>query len=209
MDKGIIYYNNFFPSWVKAGRTLKQFGDFKSGNPFEKNSKTRLSQTLKILPQNVVALHQIHQTTIYEVDTNFTVEKKEGDGLVTKNKGKALIIKSADCLPILMVETQKRIIMALHAGRVGTQALIAKKGIETIKKMEGNPKFIKVIFGPSIERKCYTMDLVLENKKQLISSGVLRENILVDANCTYCSNDLYYSYRRGDAQRFATFVMMI
>lgn len=206
MDKNIIYYDNFFPSWVKAGITLRQFGDFKTGNFSETKSKQKLAQALKVSITDIITLHQFHQTTIHNIDENFINNNIEGDGLVTKMKGKVLVIKSADCLPILMVETQQKIIMALHAGRVGTQNNIAQQGLEKIIKLNAHPKFIKVIFGPSIERKCYTMDLVEENKNQLINFGVLKENILVNTDCTFCQNDKYFSYRRGDSERMGTFI---
>lgn len=211
----IFYYKNFFPDWILAGTTTREFGDVSIR---DKTNKERLAEILHIPKNRLVSLKQEHATVIKEIYIDRLPlqgkrgndrRKETGDGLFTKEKNICLLIKTADCLPILIVETQQRIIAAFHAGRVGTLAHIAQKGIEKIKKLNGNPKFIRVIFGPCIERKCYTMDLVDLNKNQLIKSGVLKENILINQECTYCHTDNYYSYRRGDKQRMVNFIMMI
>jgi len=213
----IFYYKKFFPDWILVGTTTREFGDVSIR---DKTNKERLAEILHIPKNRLVSLKQEHTAVIKEIyiDSRLPLQgkrgndrrKETGDGLFTKEKNICLLIKSADCLPILMVETQQRIIVALHAGRVGTQNNIVQQGLEKIIKLNANPKFIKVIFGSSIERKCYTMDLVEENKNQLINFGVLKENIFINQDCTYCHNDIYYSYRRGDKEaRMANFVMMV
>ena len=41
----------------------------------------------------------------------------------------------------------------------------------------------------------YYLDLIELNKKILINNGIKKENIYVSNICTYCKNDLFYSYR--------------
>ncbi len=80
----------------------------------------------------------------------------EADGLATNAAGMALAILTADCLPILMVSPQHRVVMALHAGWRGTAAGIAARGLELGRTSFGiKPEHWQVALGPSIDACCY------------------------------------------------------
>lgn len=66
----------------------------------------------------------------------------------------------ADCIPILMYDENKGVVAAIHAGRNSTFKEIAKKTAQIfIDKFYSNPKEIKVILGPSIQKCCYEVSL--------------------------------------------------
>ncbi len=203
----IIYYQKFFPPWIRAGTTTRKFGNFKIGNPEEKESWQRLAVRLQVSPEDIVRLNQKHTANILEPNKKKFANYSIGDGLIAINPRQVLVIKTADCLPIFLAETQKKIICALHAGRIGTLAGIARKAVLAIKKYGGDNKFIKVLIGPGIEAKCYTMDLLALNKQQLLETGVLENNIFTISVCTKCNRDCYFSYRGGDKEaRMASFI---
>ena len=161
----------------------------------------------EVLPQGrAVFAQQIHQDKIYDV-RDILVERLEVDGydaLVTRQKDLLLVIKMADCAPLLFYDAVTETIAAAHAGRVGTNLGIAEKTVEHLAKNHSiRPSDLRVIIGPSICVNCYQIDrakdlhydLWAENKKQLERAGV--RNIEITGLCTACNaHERFYSYRR-------------
>jgi YfiH family protein len=85
----------------------------------------------------------------------------EGDGMVTAATGLALGIFTADCVPILMVDAERRIVAALHAGWRGTLAGIAAAGVHAMVALGARPASIRAALGPSIGLCCFEVDAAL------------------------------------------------
>ena len=157
------------------------------------------------------------------------------DALITNKKEMVLTILTADCVPILLYDKEKKVIAAVHAGWKGTKAKIVAKTVEKMKEAFGsNPENIIVGVAPSIGRCCYEvgedvakhffdtadgftkkgdkfmLDLPFINKKQLLDVGVREENIEMSAVCTACEVDRYFSYRKeqGCSGRFMSMIGM-
>jgi len=187
-----------------------------------------------------VNVKQIHSDKIINIDEynllNGWIELPiEADGMVTTKKGVILSILTADCLAIIAVDEKKGIIGAVHAGWRGTKKQIASKLIKKMKSLGSNPKDIKCAISPGICGNCYEVgyDVIknfkdyptaikpkdngkwlFDNKEanviQLLNSGILKDNIEISNYCTYCNNDKFFSYRKGDTKgRFVTFVGII
>src|SRR5271154_2768359 len=56
----------------------------------------------------------------------------EGDALVTNCSGVAVSVRTADCYPILLVDTRRRAVAAVHAGWRGTVTHIIDKALENM-----------------------------------------------------------------------------
>lgn len=79
-----------------------------------------------------------------------------GDALVTNHPGILLAIRTADCHPILLVDSRRRAIGAVHAGWRGTLARIAEKTVGVMRATFGsNPRDITAAIGPGIQACCY------------------------------------------------------
>lgn len=135
-------------------------------------------------------------------------------------------VKTADCVPILLGDAKTRSFAAVHAGWRGTVQSIVKKSFEkmrlefgtkaedltcaigaaaTCKNYEIGQDVIdafkenfpesKRLFTPTRENHAL-IDLHLANKQQLISVGVLPENIFIAPFCTMERTDLFFSYRK-------------
>ncbi|MDQ1326527.1 MAG: Purine nucleoside phosphorylase [Campylobacterota bacterium] len=155
------------------------------------------------------------------------------DALITNTKGAVLTILTADCVPILLYDPKLEIVAAIHAGWKGTQANISSKTIGKMKEIFGsNPKDVIAGIAPSIGRCCYEvgedvaqyftaqpevldrigdkykLDLPLANKIQLLSAGLLKENIEMSDICTACEVKRFFSYRkeRGCSGRFMSMI---
>jgi len=82
----------------------------------------------------------------------------EGDGLVTGVPGVMLGIQVADCVPVLVADTERRVVGAFHAGWRGTLAGIVGKGIATMAEVYGSrPEDLVAAVGPSIGPCCYAV----------------------------------------------------
>lgn len=107
----------------------------------------------------LVMSNQVHGAEIrtvrpadYKTDL-YAPEGYEADGLITDEPGVALVIFSADCLPILFYDPVKRVICAVHAGWRGTAAGIAEKAVETLAADYGcDRKDILAAIGPGISQ---------------------------------------------------------
>lgn len=104
------------------------------------------------------------------------------DGLVTSEKDILLASFYADCVPLLVIDPQKRVIGIAHAGWKGTAAIISQKIVEAItERFDSNRQDIRVAIGPSIGSCCYEVDdrvvdqisvrLVGEKEDWLVSKG--------------------------------------
>jgi polyphenol oxidase len=148
------------------------------------------------------------------------------DGAVTDFPGLVLTVLTADCLPILMADRKRCVTAAVHAGWRGTVAGIAQKAVMTMADVFGSdPRDIIAALGPCIGRCCYEvgaevidavraafpfdgdhikarpgpkamLDLAGLNRAALVRAGLSPGNILSVGLCTYCRDDLFYSYRR-------------
>jgi len=149
-----------------------------------------------------------------------------GDALITNRRGLAITVRTADCLPILIWDEDKKVVAAVHAGWRGSLMAIASKTVLTMRSSFGcRPADLRVGIGPAIGPCCYEvdgpvldplreefgywkevvrekdggkgmLDLAGLNARQLIASGVRTDRIAVADLCTFCHTERFYSYRR-------------
>ncbi len=79
-----------------------------------------------------------------------------GDALLTDQDGILLSVRTADCLPILVVDPTHRAVAAVHAGWRGTLQCIPEKVVAEMRRLFGsNPRELLAAIGPSIRACCY------------------------------------------------------
>jgi hypothetical protein len=79
------------------------------------------------------------------------------DALITQEKNVNLVVLTADCLPILIFDTKKEVIAAVHAGWKGVINKITIKTLSLMQQKFGSKKIdLKVYIGPSIGPCCYS-----------------------------------------------------
>lgn len=120
---------------------------------------------------DLLFLDQIHSDIIHVVD-EILDERLVGDAMLTKKKGVLLIIKTADCLPILIVDKEKRTVGAVHCGWKNTSQRLIQKVVKNMKEHFGcDASALLVAMGPCIGRNCYEVgeDLRQEFKRNGLS----------------------------------------
>jgi polyphenol oxidase len=103
----------------------------------------------------LVTLRQIHSDIIHCVDS-VPAESLPGDGMITRTPGLLLAIQTADCLPVILVDTRLRAVGVFHAGWRGTLQRIVEKGVgEMFGAVGSRPRDLKAAIGPGIQGCCY------------------------------------------------------
>lgn len=148
----------------------------------------------------------------------------ETDALVTDDPSVAIGVVVADCVPILLYDSEHHAVGVVHAGWRGTVGNIAGATVETMTRAYGTrPERLVAGIGPSIGPCCYEVgedvvgawlaaeltsesavvrvdsgyhfDLWTANRKCLVAAGVPRRSIEDSGLCTRCRIDRFFSYR--------------
>jgi polyphenol oxidase len=137
----------------------------------------------------------------------------QGDALLENTPGAVVAVKTADCVPLLLVDPANRAVAAVHAGWRGTAAGIARRAVEAMRGRFGTePADLHAALGPGIGVCCFEvgaevaerfgrtgrvhLDLEAENRAQLLESGVTAERIYASKICTVCEAGEFHSFRR-------------
>jgi YfiH family protein len=125
-----------------------------------------------------VSLRQTH-SDIIRIITKFPQEKMEGDALITDIPGVLLIIKTADCLPVLVVDPQRRAVAAVHCGWRGTLKRVIGKTLRTMQQRFGSKlTSLCVALGPCVDKSCYEVgkEVREEFESHGLKSGVFESH---------------------------------
>ena len=175
---------------------------------------------------NLTSNIQIHSDIVNKIDEGNIGQKLEGDALITNIPNVPLLIFTADCVPIAIIDKKNKAIGLAHAGWRGTYDEIAKKTIEKMKEnYNTNSEDLVCMIGPSIGACCfevskdlvekfnmnftnsnekfytieedrYKLDLRKVNEYILKECGVKEDNIVNLNLCTSCNSDKFHSYRK-------------
>jgi polyphenol oxidase len=168
---------------------------------------------------NLATLHQIHSDTVVAAAGRSGC-LGDGDALVENTPGSLVAVKTADCIPLLLVDPANRAVAAVHAGWRGTARKITARAITEMEKLFGTrPAALHVAIGPGIGPCCYQvgpevaaqfaghdsavrnsahgifLDLGDINRRQASACGVDPARIYLAGICTMCDQD-FFSYRR-------------
>lgn len=161
---------------------------------------------------NLATLKQVHSAKCVSAEGRSGVLDR-GDALLENTPGAVVAVKTADCLPILLVDECNRAVAAVHAGWRGTVAQIAEAAVSAMRDRFGtSPGDLHAAIGPGIGNCCYEVgpevaaqfggqgrghvDLAGANVRQLIAAGVTPERIYASNLCTMCRPGEFHSYRR-------------
>lgn len=166
-------------------------------------------------PTRLVTVNQVHSSDILVIDKPLpnirAFNQISADGIVTDQKGLAIGVLTADCLPNLLFAPSIGVVGVIHAGRRGTLLGITERVIDTmVERFDVKPRDILAALGPCIGPCCYETDIRQANYTRLAEKGVLEENISTADICTSCLKETFFSYRgnRGRTGRQLNFIMM-
>ncbi len=181
------------------------------------------------LPAEPIWLKQIHTNICIDTEKESV---READAAYTRSKAHPLVIKTADCLPILLCNQAGTEIAAIHGGWRGLLNGIIES---TLAKFKACPSEIMAWTGPAICKNCfevgsevpeafiekypYTEQAFRPGEKPgkyfgslvEIATLILNNEMVTDLYhsnaCTFEEENKYYSYRRGkQTGRIATLI---
>jgi YfiH family protein len=142
--------NSFFAisEWENISFLVHGFGD-KSWGKKDLEAHPRLRNFKPLF------LRQIHSDILHIVD-DVPEEMLSGDALLTDKQGLLLVIKTADCLPVLIVDPDKKIVAAVHCGWKSTSQRLTQKVVRCLEEhYKCEPSSLLVALGPCIGKDCY------------------------------------------------------
>lgn len=159
-------------------------------------------------------LHQVHGCDV--VTPDLSQGRPSADAIVTDRPGVTLMVRAADCVPVLMADPDAGVVGAVHAGRPGLAAAVVPATVARMREL--GARLLTAWVGPHVCGACYevpaelqsevgsvvpasvattswgtpSLDLGAGVRAQLEAEGV---SVVDAARCTRESPDLY-SYRR-------------
>jgi YfiH family protein len=165
----------------------------------------------------VADLHQVHGAEVVVGGDHGA--RPQADGLVTSRSATTLLVRAADCVPVLLADPDARVVGAAHCGRPGLAAGVVPATVARMREL--GAEAITAWVGPHVCGACYevpaemqadvgalvpaavattswgtpSLDLGAGVMAQLAAAGVTAHDV---SRCTRESADLY-SYRRDGA----------
>jgi YfiH family protein len=181
-----------------------------------------VSNKIGVLKNKLILMHQTHSNKVVEIRKNNYKKNIKADAMITKMKGVALGVLTADCVPVILYDIKNQIIGCVHAGWKGAYFDIIKNTINKIRKINSNNQIYACI-GPCIGQKSYEVDLVFfkkfinkskknrkyfsyKNKKKkffnlrkFVTDKLRKYRVKVDHvnRDTFAQKNYFFSYRRS------------
>jgi len=171
-------------------------------------------------PHADVTLRQTHSSDVRNA-RGLGNRTCQGDALATGEVSQAIGVRTADCVPILLLDIRQRVVAAVHAGWRGTAAGISQRALASMHEwFESEPGDVYAAIGPCIRVCCYEVgievadafaplfpewpavsgkrhvDLPEANRRQLQAAGVAESHISDSGLCTACLSEQFFSFRR-------------
>ena len=168
-------------------------------------------------------MYQTHSNKVIVINKkNQNSTRFNSDALITKLRGVALGIVTADCVPIILYDIKNQIIGCIHAGWKGASSGIIENTVKKFKKISSKNKIFASV-GPCIGFKSYEVDLnfykkfILKSKKnsvyfskknkkkklfnlrKYVNDKLIKLNVKVDHvnHDTFKEKTRFFSYRRS------------
>ena len=175
---------------------------------------------------------QVHGTTVLIHDgppgnsldpRNGAAEPMDADGHVSGVPGLLLTVTVADCVPVFVVDPERRAVAVLHAGWRGAAAGILEEAVRLFAERGSPPRNLILHLGPAICGSCYEVgpevhrsfgrtvpapspiDLHALLSERAVRLGVPTDQVSRARSCTL-EDDRFYSHRGGDAGRHVGFI---
>lgn len=203
-----------------GGVSPGEFGSLNAGGStgdsleFVQENRNRM---MNFFPEgDLISCYQVHGTNLQEVGER-KISEEGTDGLITRNRKKALMIKHADCQSALFYDPVEKILANVHAGWRGNVQNIYAKTLDALKSMGSNPSNLLVCISPSLgpnrsEFIHYKTEFPSEflefqwketyfnlwevSRMQLKELGILPSHMEFAEICTHENEKDYFSYRR-------------
>jgi len=230
------------PRWAvtdrSGGESVGSYASLNLGNHVGDDPRRVAANRARVITQIGVApgalrfMSQVHGSLVARVGREPDEQPPEADAMVTSERGTALAVLVADCVPVLLAARGSDVIAVAHAGRRGVATGVVAATVTAMQELGARPSQVLAKVGPAICGRCYEVPAAMQDEicavvpearsttaagtpgldlraavvAQLTLAGVAA--IEVDPSCTAERDDLF-SYRRdGVTGRFAGIVWL-
>lgn len=188
-------------------------------------NRARIADCFAVKSRELLSLHQIHSPQVIEVREPWAGARPQADALVTKERGLALSILTADCGPVLFADAEAGVIGAAHAGWKGAFGGVLDATIDEMIGLGADRARIRAALGPTISGTAYEVGPEFIERFLVRSTALERffvpsprdghfffdlpafivarlEDLAVEriedlGLCTYIREDEFFSFRRA------------
>jgi len=189
-------------------------------------NRTRVARHLGAGETSLVTLHQVHGATALCVEGPVPArDRPKADAVVTRTPGLAVGVLTADCAPVLLADSEARVVAAAHAGWRGAVAGIVEAAVGEMERQGARRERIRAAIGPAIGQGAYEVGPDFEAELLKGCADNARYFLRIDANararfdlpgfvegrlsaaglgqierqsaCTYENESLFFSFRRS------------
>jgi YfiH family protein len=192
-------------------------------------NRARMAKRLGVAPERFLTCYQIHSPEVVVAETPWAAsERPRADAIVTRTPGLAIGISTADCGPVLLADSDARVIGAAHAGWRGAITGVIEATIAQMEKLGAKRSRLVAAAGPMIRQPSYEVGQELVDRfiamapsnvrffkpakrdghamfdlAGYVVSRLKRAEIPAVEDiglCTYADPGQFYSYRRSTHQ---------
>jgi YfiH family protein len=119
-------------------------------------NRARAMAALSLAPDRLVSCYQVHSPTVVTVDAPWPREANpKADAMVTRRRGVALGILTADCAPVLLADPESGVVGAAHAGWRGALSGVVEATLDAMAALGAKRERISAAIGPCIAQPSY------------------------------------------------------
>jgi purine-nucleoside/S-methyl-5'-thioadenosine phosphorylase / adenosine deaminase len=164
-----------FPAVPAQPGVRMAFSGVRTGNmsltvgEHDPKARERLARSVGGRTADLVFMQQVHGGSVAVVGSadrgrgaqHFTGSIPGVDALVTFDPGVALVVLTADCVPVLLHDSE-RAVAAVHAGRGGVMAGVVEAAVRALTP--ASVQAISATIGPAIGGCCYEVEAELADR---------------------------------------------
>jgi YfiH family protein len=235
---GVVHAISTRAGGVSTGRFESLNVSYSVGDATENVAENlrRVAESVGSRREDLFAAYQVHGRGVTVVEPQTPIDPRpKCDVLVTRSGDKTLMLRYADCTPVLLADPKQRVVAAVHAGWRGSAVRAAGAAVEALRDaFSSQPRDIVAGIGPAIGPCCYVvgqdvvdafadrpgllaeaadgqrrLDLWEANRLALLEAGVVAEQIEMAGICTQCQSDQFFSHRANRGQPAGRFAAVI
>ncbi|MDE0101402.1 MAG: peptidoglycan editing factor PgeF [Bryobacterales bacterium] len=197
--------------WLAHGFSTRATGDF-----LRWPSDSKIAAVFQAGRCGTAMLRQVHSGRWVRADAPWGQARPKADAVGSATPGVLMGVRTADCLPVLLVAPRSRAVAAVHAGWRGTVAGVLPRAVQGLTADLGaRPGEIEAAVGPGIGTCCFEVgeevasqfpdhcvadgcgrphvDLAAALEGQLADCGV--PTVMTARLCTHCDVERFFSHR--------------
>lgn len=190
-------------------------------------NRARVMAAVNMTPDRLRLATQVHGTHLVVAEGEPPVPLPEADGLITRQRGVAVAVLTADCVPVLLADPEAGLVAAVHSGWRGAEGGIMDASVSRMIALGATAERLRAVIGPCIRAPSYVVGSEVRDRflarhskndvffapggessqfnfdlpgyvaHRLRCGGLASENIHDVELCTYQLESEFYSHRRA------------